>query len=128
MAHLGEALQTRALFEFPAEIDTPVRSIGTVDVVYPPEALNEGREADVVAWVIVDANGQVEEISIPVGGPEFGEPVQNALLDAKFLPAQDRGQPIRYFTMLEFKFRVGTPAASAGTAPDLGAATSRTVP
>ena len=69
-----------------------------------------------VAWVIVDAEGRIEEISIPEGGPEFGEAVQNALLSATFLPARDGGKPIRYYTMLEFRFRLG--AAGATVAPE----------
>jgi len=112
LGRLGDALQMRSLFEFPAEIEVPVRPADAIDVQYPPAALEERREATVVAWVIVDADGRVEEISIPEGGPEFGEAVQNALLTARFLPAQDGGKPIRYFTMLEFKFRLGSSGAT----------------
>lgn len=113
LGRLGDALQMRSLHEFPAEIETPVRHADSIDVAYPPLALEEKREGTVVAWVIVDAEGRVEEISIPEGGPEFGEAVQNALLAARFLPAEDRGKPIRYFTMLEFRFRLGTAGATA---------------
>lgn len=112
LARLGDALQMRSLYEFPAEIETPVRHAEPIDVAYPPLALEEKREGTVVAWVVVDAEGRVEEISIPEGGPEFGEAVQNALLAARFLPAEDRGQAIRYFTMLEFRFRLGAPGAT----------------
>lgn len=112
LGRLGDALQTRSLFEFSPEIEVPVRHAEAIDVQYPPAALEERREATVLAWVIVDAEGHVEEISIPEGGPEFGEAVQNALLTAKFLPAQDAGKPIRHFTMLEFRFRLGTSGAT----------------
>lgn len=115
LGRLGDALQMRSLHEFPAEIDTPVRHADAIGVQYPPLALEEKREGTVVAWVIVDAEGRVEEISIPEGGPEFGEAVQNALLSATFLPARDGGKPIRYYTMLEFRFRLG--AAGATVAP-----------
>jgi len=119
LGRLGDALQMRSLHEFPAEIETPVRHADAIDVEYPPLALEERREATVVAWVVVDAEGRVEEISIPEGGPEFGEAVQNALLRAAFVPARDGGKPIRYYTMLEFRFRLGGPDAAGVTlAPD----------
>jgi TonB family protein len=108
LGRLGEAMQTRSLLEFPPEIDRPVRPFGAIDVEYPPAALEDRREATVVAWIVVDATGRVDEIAIIEGGPEFGEPVQNALLMAKFLPARNEGKPIRHFTMLEFRFRIDT--------------------
>lgn len=112
VARLGEALQMRSLMEFPAEVDVPVRPPGKFDVEYPAAALAERREAVVIAWVVVGTKGEVEEIIIAEGGPEFGEPVQNALLSSQFQPAMDQGVPIRYATTLEFSFRLGAPPAA----------------
>ncbi len=117
LARLGEAFRTRSLLEFPPEIDTPVDVVGNIDVQYPAAALEERREATVIAWVVVEASGQVEEIAIIEGDPEFGEPVQDALLKARFLPASNRGQPIRYHKMLEFRFRLDNAAPGASALP-----------
>ena len=117
LARLGEAFRTRSLLEFPPEIDKPVHVVGNIDVQYPSEALEERREATVIAWIVVEANGQVEEIAIIEGGPEFGEPVQDALLKTRFLPARDRGKPIRYHTTLEFRFRLDNPAPAVTAQP-----------
>jgi TonB family protein len=108
--------------EFPAEIAQGVRLAAKPDVKYPEDALAARRQGSVLAFVIVDAKGAVEEVSIVEGAPEFAQPVQDALLAARFLPAQDRGTPIRFYTMLRFDFVPntpgGAPAEAARAKPD----------
>ena len=107
LARLPETLVLRSLSEFPVEVEAPVRVAATIDVPYPAASLQAHREGTVLAWIVIDENGQVEEISLPEGDPEFAEAVEAALLNAKFVAAEDRGHPIRYFTMLQFSFRIG---------------------
>ena len=99
--------------EFPAEIAQGVRLAAKPDVKYPEDALAARRQGSVLAFVIVDAKGALEEVSIVEGAPEFAQPVQDALLAARFLPAKDRGTPIRFYTMLRFDFVPNTPGAAS---------------
>ena len=103
-------LWNRQIDEFPIEIDFPVRLDSKIEARYPPDALAEGREESVVAWIIVDATGAVEEISIPEGSPEFADAVRAALKDARFIPARNDMKSIRFPIALEFRF-----ARSSGT-------------
>lgn len=107
--------------EFPAEIAQGVRFATRPDVKYPEDALAARRPGSVTAFVIVDAKGTVEEVSIVEGTPEFAQPVQDALLATRFRPAEDRGTPIRFYTMLRFDFvpntRGAVPAEDPRTTP-----------
>ena len=101
----------RAEHEFPIEIAQGVRLAAKPDVKYPEDALAARRQGFVLAFVIVDATGAVEEVSIVEGAPEFAQPVQDALLATRFRPAEDRGTPVRFYTMLRFDFVPNTPGA-----------------
>ncbi len=98
--------------EFPAEIAQGVRLAARPDVKYPEDALAARRQGSVLAFVVVDAKGAVEEVSIVEGAPEFAQPVQDALLATRFRPAEDRGTPVRFYTMLRFDFVPNTPGAA----------------
>jgi TonB family protein len=121
LGRLPETLVLRSLAEFPVEVEAPVRVATTIDVAYPEASLQAHREGTVLAWIVVDENGQVEEISLPEGDEEFAEAVQAALLGAKFLAAEDLGHPVRHFTMLQFSFRIApaqpVPEGSASARP-----------
>jgi TonB family protein len=97
--------------EFPAEIAQGVRLAAKPEVKYPEDALAARRQGSVLAFVIVDAKGAVEEVSIVEGAPEFAQPVQDAILATRFRPAEDRGTPVRFYTMLRFDFVPNTPGA-----------------
>jgi TonB family protein len=101
--------------EFPAEIAQGVRLAANPDVKYPEDALAARRQGSVLAFVIVDANGAVEEVSIVEGAPEFAQTVQDALLTTRFLPASDGDRPIRFYTMLRFDFLPNSPGAEPAT-------------
>jgi TonB family protein len=105
----------RQIDEFPIEIDLPVRLDSKIEARYPPSALAEGREESVVAWIIVDATGAVEEINIPEGSPEFAEAVRAALKDARFTPARNDMKYIRFPIALEFRFALLSGTGTATT-------------
>jgi TonB family protein len=101
------------------EVEKPVRVLSLPDVAYPREALAAGRQDTVVAWVAVDRDGAIEEIVIDSGEPEFAEAVLAALPSAKFLPAEERGEIVPFYILLQFDFRTadattGTPVTAAG--------------
>lgn len=105
-ARLGEYL-ARQMTEFPVEIDRPVRIDQKIAVTYPGAALAQGREDGVAVWVIVDAEGNVEEIFVAEGTEEFAIGVVAAVRAAHFHPAENNLKPIRYPIALQFDFRAG---------------------
>ena len=111
LARLGEELEHRTHDEFGFEVDAPVRLPGTPSVAYPAKALSEHREASIVAWIVVAADGSVKEVLIPDDASDFATAVADVLRHARFVPATNHGMAIRYFTMLEFDFRIGAPVA-----------------
>ena len=68
---LGDALDNGALDGFPREVDGAVGVPDRIEVPYPPGALAAGREATVLAWAVIDANGAVEATHVVEGPPEF---------------------------------------------------------
>ncbi len=112
MGLLSAPLLARIESEYPAEIDAPVQVVIAPTVAWPDGARRAGT---VVAWIAVDAAGTVEDVVVD-GEADLGEAVRAAVLAAKFLPARNRGAPIRFFTILRFDFGVGTTAAT--TLPD----------
>ena len=119
LARLGEALAGRSLAEFLPEVEKPVRLASALAVDYPPAALQAKREGSVLAWVEVLSDGSVNEVQIVDGAPEFADSVHEALLKARFLPAEAYGQVVQHYIILQFDFRIGSHRAFAGT-EDLG--------
>ena len=102
-ARLGD-YQNRWLSEFPVEIALPVRVYGEIKVPYPRAALEQRIEGDVVVWAIVNADGSVEDVQLVEGDDVFREAIVAALRDARYYPAANRGENIRYPIALEFNF------------------------
>ena len=99
----------RQMYEFPVEIDRPVRLDDKIVVPYPANALAQGREEVVAVWVIVNETGDVEEVFVTEGSEEFAHEVVAVVRTAHFLPAEDKLKPIRYPIALQFDFRARTP-------------------
>jgi TonB family protein len=118
-ARIGEVLE-RQITEFPVEIGTPVRLSAPITVSYPPRLLAAGREDDVALWVVVDAEGRVEEVQVTDGSADFAGAAVAAVQAARFVPATNNRRPIRFPIALEFKFALpqGAAAAAASTAGD----------
>lgn len=112
-AEFGSEIEGEATAEFPAEVQGGVEIPPTLVVEYPPDALAEGREATVLVWVVVDAQGKVEAAHLVDGAPGFTEAVESALAGATFIPAMDNYKPIRFYATLSFDFRLDAGNASA---------------
>ena len=117
LARLGEELEDRTHDQFGFEVTSPVRLPGAPVIAYPPDALAGHREASVLAWIVVARDGSVAEIEFPEGRSEFSVAVAAYLRHAHFIPAKNRGRTIRYFTMLEVSFRIGTSATRVSVSP-----------
>jgi len=114
-SRLGE-LYDRTLREFPVEIGKRPRMTAAIVARYPPAALAAGREDSVIAWVVVNEQGEASEIEFPEGSDEFAEEVRTALRAARFKPAEDRLRPIRFPLALQFDFRLSEGDGTAAQA------------
>lgn len=106
MSRLGDLLG-RAQTDFPAEVSFPVRVNGQIRVRYPPEAVAQGVEGSVVAWVIVDPTGNVEQVEFAEGDPVFRDAVSEAIRSGQYYPAASGGVGLRFHIALEFRFALG---------------------
>ena len=80
--------------------------------------MRAGREDAVAVWIVVDASGAPEEITITEGSEEFAQAVVLAIKDTQFLPARNNLQPIRFPLALEFRFAINAPALAGVKASD----------
>lgn len=111
-ARLGD-LYGRQLVEFPREIDTPARTVEKIFAQYPPEALAARIEGSVAVWAIVDETGTPVDVEAADGPPELAQSAVQAVRRARFIPARNRMQPIRFPIALEFRFTAGEHSALA---------------
>lgn len=96
------------------EVDTPAKPLDDelVEPVYPDSLLAYGIKGKVVAEFVVEANGEVNPLSVTMvsaSSPEFYDAVRSALIASRFTPARKDGKPVRQVMLLPFEF---------GTAPD----------
>ncbi|MBK9116813.1 MAG: energy transducer TonB [Betaproteobacteria bacterium] len=120
MGGISPDLVSRAHMNYLIEVEKPVRVLNLPEVPYPPEALAAGRQDTVVAWVAIDREGAIEDVVIDSGEPEFADAVLAALPTAKFLPAEERGELVPFYILLQFDFRTarGTATAPAAVAAE----------
>lgn len=95
------------------EVDTPAKPLDDelVEPVYPDSLLAYGIKGKVVAEFVVEANGEVNPLSVTMvsaSSPEFYDAVRSALIASRFTPARKDGKPVRQVMLLPFEF---------GTAP-----------
>lgn len=112
---LGD-LGDRQLREFPVEIDYPPRLAQPISVPYPSLALAEGREDVVTVWIVVNAEGRADEITVVQGTEEFATGVVAALREARFLSARNHLVAIAFPVALEFRFTLDGIKSSGATA------------
>lgn len=85
----------------------PPRVITRAPAVFPPAALNAGREADVTLAVTVQADGRVGDVEVvSTGGAEFDEAAIVAVRQWRFTPASRGGQPMAARIHVPFAFRL----------------------
>ncbi len=112
MSALPPDLVARVHGNYMIEVEYPARLLSMPQVVYPPAALELQRGDSVVVWLAIDRKGAVEDTVFVAGLPGFIDAVSEALQSAKFLPAEERGEIIPFYIVLQFDFK----AARAATA------------
>ena len=90
-----------------------------VDAVYPPSALAERKDADVVLTVTVDADGHVSKVDVAEsGGADLDEAAIVAAREWTFVPATRNGKPVASRIKMPFHFAPPAPAAGARRASE----------
>jgi len=120
LAGLPNELVTRTQGTYMPEVETPVRIVKTPDVAYPPNALKDGRQATVIAWLAIGIRGEIEEVVVDSDEQEFVDAVRDALPTAKFLPAVERGTIIPYYVVMRFDFRTAGATTTSASAVQPG--------
>jgi iron complex outermembrane recepter protein len=99
-----------AAAQVPAEVKPPV-VLHHVDAVYPPSALAERKDADVVLAVTVDADGHVSKVDVlESGGADLDEAAIVAAREWTFVPATRNGKPVASRIKMPFHFAPPAPA------------------
>jgi TonB family protein len=82
-----------------------------VDAVYPPSALAERKDVDVVLTVTVDADGHVSKVDVAQsGGADVDEAAIVAARQWTFVPAMRDGKPVASRIKMPFHFAPPAPA------------------
>ncbi len=110
-----------ALADEPPSPVTPPLLLQPVTPVYPPDAANRGEEAEVTLKLVLDAAGQVTEVSVVTsGGPLFDASAQEAARELRFSPGLAQGHPVPFQVEYTFSFRLSRvdhpPEMAEGTA------------
>jgi protein TonB len=73
---------------------------------YPEEARRNAVEGTVIARVVVNERGEVEEVQVLRGDPIFRDAVIEALRQWRYEPAAADGVPIKVFHIVRLPFRL----------------------
>ncbi len=93
----------------PPEVKPPV-VLHHVDAVYPPSALGERKDADVVLTVTIDADGHVSKVVVAQsGGADLDEAAIVAAREWTFVPATRNGKPVASRIKMPFHFAPPAP-------------------
>lgn len=76
-------------------------------IVYPDSAKNNNIEGAVVVQVLVNETGDIREIGKYSGDSVFYNVVLDAVSILKFKPAKHKGQTVRCWMNIPFKFALG---------------------
>ena len=84
---------------------TPPKLIDYVQADYPPVALENGVEAEVLAQLDIDENGRVTAVEIKKpAGQGFDEAAEAAMVQFVFEPATRDGEPIISRVLYNYTF------------------------
>ena len=95
--------------------------LGAPVVVYPRAALEAGIEGRFAVVVTLDALGRIKEAQLVVDDALFGPAMLDSLKTMQFTPAEFDGNPVPYWAIVEFIFKIGRP----GSAPSVASVPGR---
>ncbi len=74
---------------------------------YPDLAIQAGLEGNVIARIFINTNGDVDTVYIDKSaGSVFDELVEKALMDIKFKPVVQNGNPVKTQFTVDFQFHI----------------------
>ena len=90
-----------------AELDAPVTVVRQVKPVYPPIAVRQRIEANVLLTALISENGDVVEVKVLRGDPRFGfnEAAANAVKRWKYTGPRKEGKRVRTWVPQIIQFR-----------------------
>jgi len=90
--------------------------LGAPVVVYPRAALEAGIEGRFAVVVTLDALGHIKEAQLVVDDALFGPAMLDSLKTMQFTPAEFDGNPVPYWAIVEFTFKIGRPGSTPSVA------------
>jgi hypothetical protein len=108
-AQLGPDYVAQLAQRFPNPAQKVPVLLGAPVVDYPRTAIEKGMQGRFAAVVAIDALGKVADARLVIDDPIFGPALLDALKRMEFAPAQDGGNPIPYWAIVEFVFTLGKP-------------------
>jgi TonB family protein len=106
---------------------TPPRLVHFEQAPYPPDALAQGLQADVILALTIDANGSVSAVEVlEPAGHGFDEAATEAARQLTFEPAQANGKAIAAKIRFRYSFTFqAPPAPAAEQVPSTGGITGQ---
>ena len=111
------ATASRLAQRFPVHAARPPMPRGAVITGYPLEAARSHLSARIAAVLTIDAAGKVvaADTKLVPDDPMFHSAVMAAIDSAVFTPAELDGDPMPYWLILEFVFRIDSPSGNPAT-------------
>lgn len=106
----------------PANMTAPVK-LRDVPPRYPEDALTARREGRVILEAMIDAKGNVVDLSVLRSAPEFDEAAYNAVAQWKYRPATRNGVAIPTIMSVTVNFSIGMRGAPRSSGPPSDLAT-----
>lgn len=118
---LGSGYAAQLAQRFPDRAAKVPMLLGAPVVVYPRAALEGGIEGRFAVVVTLDALGHITEAQLVVDDALFGPAMLDSLKTMQFTPAEFDGNPVPYWAIIEFIFKIGHP----GTTPSVASTPAR---
>jgi hypothetical protein len=110
----GPDLRTQMAERYAQIPARPPRLNGTISVMYPIKGAMAGKSLALTALLMIDQAGRITEARVLPDDPVFVAAVLVALKNAVFYPAQIDGNPIPYWTVVDFNFTIDGPTGPDG--------------
>jgi hypothetical protein len=113
---LGSDYAAQLAQRFPDRAAKVPMLLGAPVVVYPRAALEAGIEGRFAVVVTLDALGHIKDARLVVDDALFGPAMLDSLKTMQFTAAEFDGNPVPYWAIIEFIFKIGHPSAPSSAA------------
>jgi len=101
-------IDASSVYYAPDEVEETARLVTPIEAPYPAAMRARSREGEVVARVLVRADGSVAGASlVDATDAAFLDAVRAAILGARFTPALRSGAPAPSWVLVRIRFRLG---------------------